>query len=187
VPRSFAPIGVRNSFRPTDEKSVSRRTLGQRDGIAHRHLPGVATLILHRVVSPEVHRARVNDDDTEASAHPAQRGRAPARLLRCREVCAHTGLSRTTLCPVSSLHCDAAFCHKAKVTGGSRSPAPSLPDLSPEQTMRPAEHLLAVPRRKLRTDRRLARLRSHEGGTPDPKEAGHPFPAAPEVADTRTL
>jgi hypothetical protein len=85
-------------------------------------------------------------------------------------------------CPVSSLQCDAAFCHRAKVTGGSRSPAPSHFDLSPEQTMRPAVHLLAVPRRKLRTDRRLARLRSHERGTADPKEAGHPFPAAPEVA-----
>jgi hypothetical protein len=65
--------------------------------------------------------------------------------------------------PVSSLQCDAAFCHIAKETGGSRSPAPSLFDLSPEQTMRPAVHRLAVPR-KLRTDRRLARLRSHERG-----------------------
>ena len=44
--------------------------------------------------------------------------------------------------------------------------------------MRPAEHLLALPRRKLRTDRRLARLRPHEGCTADPKEAGLPFAAA---------
>src|SRR4029450_3563429 len=42
--------------------------------------------------------------------------------------------------------------------------------------------LLAVPRRKLRADRWHARLRPHKGRTADPKEAGLPFPAAPEVA-----
>src|SRR5262249_15907143 len=42
-------------------------------------------------------KARVSDDDTDASEHPALAQRPPARLLRCREVCARTGLSRTTL------------------------------------------------------------------------------------------
>src|SRR5262249_45967089 len=63
--------------------------------------------------------------------------------------------------PVSSLAYDAAFCRIAKETGGSRSPAPSLFDLSPEQTLRPPVHRLAVPR-ELRTDRRLARSRPHK-------------------------
>src|SRR6516165_2253142 len=54
-------------------------------------------MILHRVASADVRRARVSDDATGASKHPAQAGRSPARRLRCREVCARTGLSRTTL------------------------------------------------------------------------------------------
>src|SRR4029453_6678788 len=65
--------------------------------IARRDARGVATVILHRVASAEVRKARVSDDDTDASEHPAQAERPPARLLRCREVCARTGLSRTTL------------------------------------------------------------------------------------------
>src|SRR5262249_50652672 len=64
---------------------------------------------------------------------------------------------------------------------GDGSPPSSFPHPLTEQTMRLAEHLIAVPRRKLRTDRRLARLRPHEGRTPDPHEAGPPFPPAPEV------
>jgi prophage regulatory protein len=90
-------IGACASRVRTDEKSVSRRAPGQCERIAHCDARRVAILILHRVASAEVRRARVSDDGTDASEHPAQAGRSPARLLRCREVCARTGLSRTTL------------------------------------------------------------------------------------------
>src|SRR5262245_60844475 len=74
--------------------------------------------------------------------------------------------------------------HPCRIEPGRRRRVTTLliPPPLTEQTMRLAEHLIAVPRRKLRTDRRLARLRPHEGRTADPQEAGLPFPAAPEVA-----
>src|SRR5262249_7819698 len=68
-----------------------------RDRIAHSDVHRVAIWILHRVASAEVRRPRISHDRTDASDHPAQVGRSPARFLRCREVCARTGLSRTTL------------------------------------------------------------------------------------------
>ena len=49
----------------------------------------------------------------------------------------------------------------ASGVSGAISFEPSLFDLSPEQTLRPPVHRLAVPR-ELRTDRRLARSRPHE-------------------------
>jgi hypothetical protein len=169
-PRIQRSVGVHQRASFDAEKSArTRDCLGRHSGVwsaGDNFLPGVNSPRTQWVGS------RPRSKDGSRPVFPVV-GTTPSKAM--------------VSCPVSSLYCDAAFCHKAKVTGGSRSPAPSLPDLSPEQTMRPAEHLLAVPRRKLRTDRRLARLRSHEGGTPDPKEAGHPFPAAPEVADTRTL
>jgi len=54
-------------------------------------------MILHRVASAEMRRTRQADDVTDAAEHPAHSVRSPARFLRCREVCARTGLSRTTL------------------------------------------------------------------------------------------
>src|SRR5262249_62404663 len=54
-------------------------------------------MILHRVASAEMRRPRQADDVTDAAEQPAHSVRSPARFLRCREVCARTGLSRTTL------------------------------------------------------------------------------------------
>src|SRR5262249_31909496 len=73
----------------------------------------VATLSLHRVASAEVRRARDSHGGTDASDHPAQVGRSPARFLRCREVCARTGLSRTTLW---RLECRGAFPFSRQLT-----------------------------------------------------------------------
>src|SRR5262249_23680863 len=66
-------------------------------------------------------------------------------------------------------------------------PAPSLAQLSPKEAMRSAEHLLAMPRRKLRTYRRLTRLRPHQGRTAAPKETGLPPRATTQVARHQDL
>ena len=84
-----------------------------RDRIAHNDVHRVAIWILHRVASAEVRRARDSHDGTDASDHPAQVGRSPARFLRCREVCARTGLSRTTLW---RLECQGQFPSSRKLT-----------------------------------------------------------------------